>query len=161
MDLSKLRGIVGVVGQQPYRAQRVGVDGAEVLSINLQIRGCAMKIYLFTVLSMLLAGGVHAQSTEARAATPQEESAVTAALKDSLKDPDSAKVSGVKISADGKTACGFVNAKNSFGGYTGNSAFYAMGFKNKSGEPVFAIVGVDSGGLTASAEMCAKDGVRL
>lgn len=40
-----------------------------------------------------------------------------------LKDPDSAKFKGVKESSPGYV-CGFVNAKNSYGGYIGYRVFY-------------------------------------
>lgn len=120
-----------------------------------------MKVQLLAVSLLLLSGNALAQDAGPRDATPDEVQAVTEALKARLKDPDSAKVSGVKVSADGKTACGFVNAKNSYGGYSGNSAFYTMAFKNKSGQPVFAVIGVDSGSNTASAIMCEKDGIKL
>lgn len=59
-------------------------------------------------------------------------------LKRSLKDPDSAKysnftvpkktyailASGVKEATYGYTVCVYVNAKNSYGGYTGNHMFW-------------------------------------
>lgn len=40
-----------------------------------------------------------------------------------LKDPESARFSDVRISADGKYACGEVNAKNAMGGYVGSVGF--------------------------------------
>lgn len=51
-------------------------------------------------------------------------------LKRSLKDPESARVSGVytvktEYSGDAINVCGFINAKNSYGGYTGNKLFVA------------------------------------
>ncbi len=122
-----------------------------------------MKTTLLALSLLLLVGWcAFAQAADtSRPATPEEVQAVTDALKSALKDPDSAKVSGVRISADGKTACGFVNAKNSYGGYSGKSVFYAMGFKNKAGKPVYAVVGVDSGSKTAANIMCKQDGVNV
>ena len=120
-----------------------------------------MKVQLISAVLLLAFGSVYAQSPGPRSATPEEVQGVTEALKSSLKDPDSAKVSGVQISADGKTACGFVNAKNSYGGYSGDSAFYVMVFPRDTGENVYAVVGVDSGSKTSSAIMCEKDGVKL
>lgn len=54
------------------------------------------------------------------------------AVKAELKDPDSAKFHGLRPlkGFDGKVNgyCGWVNAKNSYGGYTGDSFFlYAKG----------------------------------
>ena len=43
--------------------------------------------------------------------------------KASLKDPDSAKFSNLTIDKLGIALCGWVNAKNSFGGYTGATRF--------------------------------------
>jgi hypothetical protein len=40
-----------------------------------------------------------------------------------LKDPDSAKFTNVRKSRDGSHVCGYVNAKNSMGGYVGNQPF--------------------------------------
>jgi hypothetical protein len=121
-----------------------------------------MKVQLLGVLLALFVSNVAAQdSGAARPATPKEEQAVLEALKDRLKDPDSAKISNVKISADGKTVCGLVNAKNSFGGYTGDSVFYVMAFARDGGDPAYAVVGVDSGRETGAATLCAKDGVKI
>lgn len=46
-----------------------------------------------------------------------------------LKDPDSAKFGKVVYRPDG-VVCGYVNAKNSFGGYTGEKAFISLGGPN-------------------------------
>ena len=45
------------------------------------------------------------------------------AVRSSLKDPESARFSNVYMAADGKYACGDVNAKNSMGGYVGATVF--------------------------------------
>lgn len=52
------------------------------------------------------------------------------AVKASLKDPGSAEFKGVYANYTeeyGVVACGYVNAKNSFGGYTGYKAFVSSG----------------------------------
>lgn len=48
-------------------------------------------------------------------------------VKRSLKDPDSAKFDGVRMVKyqSGNVVCGSVNAKNSYGGYTGFKPFVA------------------------------------
>lgn len=49
-------------------------------------------------------------------------------VKDMLKDPESAQFRNVKIAVNTvgeKSVCGQVNAKNSYGGYTGFKSFYA------------------------------------
>lgn len=64
-------------------------------------------------------------------------SAVEAAVSESLLDPQSAQFSKLKIVDrvnEGKSSsmkvCGYVNAKNSFGGYTGNKGFYTFVYVN-------------------------------
>ncbi|HGV9232404.1 TPA: hypothetical protein ACNOH1_002655 [Providencia rettgeri] len=64
-------------------------------------------------------------------------SAVEDAVSESLLDPKSAQFSKLKIvdrSNEGDSSsmkvCGYVNAKNSFGGYTGNKGFYAFVYVN-------------------------------
>lgn len=121
-----------------------------------------MKVQLFgALLALSMSNAVAQDSATARPATPKEEQAVLEALKGRLKDPDSAKISNVKVSADGKTVCGLVNAKNGFGGYTGDSVFYVMSFIREASDPVYAVVGVDSGRDTGAATLCAKDGVKI
>lgn len=57
---------------------------------------------------------------------------IQSAVMNSLKDPDSAKFGEIKgaksegMGADLITVCGWVNARNSFGGYTGMSPFMAL-----------------------------------
>lgn len=53
--------------------------------------------------------------------------AAKAVVKQSLKDPDSAKFQNVRVVDynDGKVVCGEVNAKNSYGGYVGYASFVA------------------------------------
>lgn len=67
-----------------------------------------MKIQVLGMLLAFSISNASAQDAAApRAATPKEEQAVLETLKGRLKDPDSAKISGTKVSADGKTVCGF------------------------------------------------------
>lgn len=61
--------------------------------------------------------------------TGTQRSIVEQGVRAALKDPDSAKFGGpvaAARAADGDvTACGFVNAKNSYGGYVGSSPYIA------------------------------------
>lgn len=59
-------------------------------------------------------------------------------------------------------ACGFANAKNSYGGYVGDRLFYGMLSNIGEGVSVFAVVSGLSGRsseLTTTYEMCVKAGV--
>lgn len=47
-----------------------------------------------------------------------------AAIRDALKDPDSAKFKGVFVNPATKAVCGEVNAKTPMGGYMGYRKFY-------------------------------------
>lgn len=62
--------------------------------------------------------------------TTEQVKAVQDGVRMRLKDPASAMFSGeirASKAADGEiTACGLVNAKNSFGGYVGSSLFIAL-----------------------------------
>ena len=63
------------------------------------------------------------------AAPTVQEKAAIAAVTAKLKDPESARFKGLRIGANG-AGCGWVNAKNEYGGYTG----FAVFFINKEGK---------------------------
>jgi len=46
-------------------------------------------------------------------------------VRTSLKDPESANFKNLRVMSNGRALCGDVNAKNSYGGYTGFKAFVA------------------------------------
>lgn len=55
--------------------------------------------------------------------------AIEAGVKRRLKDPNSAmfdRIQVSKVNQNTYNVCGFVNAKNSFGGYSGNAPFYGV-----------------------------------
>jgi hypothetical protein len=56
-------------------------------------------------------------------ASPEPPKAVIEAVKAQLKDPDSAQFKGI-VQSGPSTYCGWVNAKNGFGGYSGFQLFY-------------------------------------
>ena len=63
-------------------------------------------------------------------ASQKEVARVMAGVKDRLRDPESARFEGIYAmkGSNGKlNYCGYVNSKNSFGGYTGKSQFYFFG----------------------------------
>jgi hypothetical protein len=66
-----------------------------------------------------------------------EESAVKKAVLNGLKDPESAKFGKFKL-IDDERACITVNAKNAFGGYTGDQQAFVM---KKSGSWFFLTTG--------------------
>jgi len=63
--------------------------------------------------------------------TEEQQLAATASVRELLKDPDSATFSGLygakRIDGEGPlVVCGYVNAKNSYGGYVGKKRFFAL-----------------------------------
>lgn len=71
------------------------------------------------VLVLVMIGCAYAYAT-------RDTRAAKSAVTEQLKDPDSAQFSGLRESSDGKHICGYVNAKNSFGGYVGERPFFVI-----------------------------------
>jgi hypothetical protein len=97
---------------------------------------------------------------------PQEKTAIMAAVKHDLKDPDTAKFKWPKL-ADKinpkhfvDSYCGLVNAKNSYGAYTGFEPFEAQVARTDDGKFEVISVTVSNENLTASdlAKMCSSAG---
>lgn len=81
------------------------------------------------VAGLVVCAAASAQApTWARAEVSQEEvGRVEAVVSRSLKDPESARFRGIfklESSTGGEAYCGMVNARNSYGGYTGETMFY-------------------------------------
>jgi hypothetical protein len=93
-----------------------------------------MKI-AFALASCVVLAGCNAGGPAPSAQTPQAApftltaahmKTIQAGLRSSLKDPDSARFGTMRAVKDAKgdvIVCGYVNAKNSFGGYTGDQPF--------------------------------------
>lgn len=74
--------------------------------------------------------------------TAAETKVVEEGVRGDLKDPNSAmfgRMVATRAPADptSTTVCGFVNAKNSFGGYTGDKPFMGLMASDESGKPLF------------------------
>lgn len=77
-----------------------------------------------------------------RAPTSAELKAISMQVADRLKDPDSAKLTDVRVSSgEFRYVCGMVNAKNSYGGYTGKKPFMGM-LDGKGSKQIFAVIGI-------------------
>lgn len=91
--------------------------------------------------------------------TLAEQAALRAALRKKLNDPESARFRWLeRKSKDGMTYCGFVNAKNRFGGYVGFAPYLAVV------QGAFAeIIEFDSPDTDVKVvrEQCAKRGIDL
>ncbi|MGO8840686.1 MAG: hypothetical protein ACLQF1_05960 [Methyloceanibacter sp.] len=70
---------------------------------------------------------------------------IEATVRATLKDPDSARFGAMSATKDmtgSVSVCGWVNAKNSFGGYTGDQLF--IGLLNDGARPaVFTLTAID------------------
>ncbi|MCL2345626.1 MAG: hypothetical protein FWC58_07225 [Desulfobulbus sp.] len=106
---------------------------------------------------LLFAGwGMIAQAADtSRPATPDEIQSITATLKDAL---DSVTVSGIRISANGKVACGFVSGNFVDGK---DNVFYARSLGNKGGKPDYILMGREQGRNTAVTAECQKAGINV
>jgi hypothetical protein len=82
-----------------------------------------MKVF-FAAVSMI---AMCISSAQARQLTGSEKAAVEEAVKGQLKDPFSAKFKWPDyINEESRIYCGYVNAKNSYGGYIGYTMFYVF-----------------------------------
>jgi hypothetical protein len=93
--------------------------------------------------------------------TAAQIAAVHKGLRASLKDPDSARfgrIIGGKTPTGTFAVCGYVNARNSFGGYTGEKPFTGMllpeGF-------VTVAIGGDDSSTMATYHVCSDQGLGL
>ena len=87
-----------------------------------------------------------------RQLTPAEKLAVARAVQDQLKDPESARFKWSSMMGRNGQYCGEVNAKNSYGGYTGFRPFVATLTNGKvSGVTIFGEDGQLSGTAVAVA----------
>lgn len=77
-----------------------------------------------------------------------------------LKDPESAQFRDVKFKNAGDPEswhmCGYVNAKNAFGGYVGFTRFSGMLFVKKGKPHYYLVVSVED---AVANQMCAKNGM--
>jgi hypothetical protein len=90
-----------------------------------------MKLVMSALIGLLVGAG--SVSAEVREFTPAEKAMIAAVVTADLKDPDSAQFQWPAIDFGQHvfySYCGKVNAKNSFGGYTGYKTFQARLFYN-------------------------------
>jgi hypothetical protein len=66
---------------------------------------------------------LEAEQARAKLHTPSALTIAREGLLRTLKDPESAKFGPMRVSRDARAVCGSVNAKNSYGGYSGSQDF--------------------------------------
>lgn len=121
---------------------------------------------IITAMATLVVLAFFSSVSMAAELTAKEKTTIVKAVKDQLKDPDSAKFKWVKL-ADRinpkhfvDSYCGLVNAKNSYGGYTGFEPFEVMAARSENGKFVVISVSVSSSDLPTDAivAMCSDNG---
>lgn len=92
---------------------------------------------------------------------PKQIAAVKSGVLAVLKDPESARFSairGARARKDGAImTCGLVNAKNSYGGYSGNSLF--VGVFQPGGQYEVLRLATDPDLIAETRELCAAHGL--
>lgn len=98
-------------------------------------------------------------SAFAQAAPKLDEKALRQAFEQTLKDAESARFRAIKYQPTGEpggwTMCGEVNAKNSYGGYSGFEPFLGMAIRDGKSMG-YLILGIGE----ASAAVCKEKGLR-
>ncbi len=84
-----------------------------------------MGKWMSLMLVVMVSGCGPSEPQMREAARAKQNAEISLKVKESFKDPDSAKVVIQQVFPlfDGQVACGTVNAKNSFGGYVGDHSF--------------------------------------
>lgn len=121
-------------------------------------RGAALTVALLSATLM----GCDA-APEGRLA-PSQIDFIESAVRQQLRDPDSAQFRDIKIGTgdDAHFVCGYVNAKNGFGGYIGFTRFMGLYFwpgdfeGTHYEEPEFVPMGIDTDGENTAETMCVK-----
>lgn len=100
--------------------------------------------------------------------TEADKSAILSALRREVRDPSSVIAGDYNAGFDEKgvaSVCGWVNAKNGFGGYTGNVPYSGVLATNVRGERVFAVTGLagtpNETKALAILIMCQREGLPL
>ena len=106
------------------------------------------------------------KATTKRQLTAEEVAVVEKGVRGSLKDPNSAMFGSMTAAQEDKNSswvCGMVNARNSFGGYTGPKPFMGMLVHMDGGKAVRMFNVTTMGGTEsatyATMEMCRRYGV--
>lgn len=95
--------------------------------------------------------------------SPEENKAVRHTFEEILRDPSSARYSKIRASVSQFgiiRVCGFVNAKNGYGGYTGNDPFYGIISNTSPKKFTIMLVGAAVPGYKVLKE-CASYGISL
>lgn len=140
-----LNGTASAAGYAPLEAQWLdseGNPGTKVSISDLVTFATSLCVHNTSSLVAQAPAKIAAQAALARARQH---------VTSRLKDPDSAQFQDVTYDASNRVACGQVNAKNSFGGYTGFQQFWVQMPADKD-----AAVWIDSGKDRVARELCGR-----
>lgn len=123
-----------------------------------------IKIAVVGAAMMLLAGCVSSIPTGSPVAITEEmRGQIEAGTRQALKDPESARfgtIAGAQTPDGNISVCGLVNAKNSFGGYTGEQPFFGV-FYPRAGFFEFRTMGGSDGDRLGLRMVCQQSGVLI
>lgn len=133
------------------------------MSVKTNLPGLAFAAALVLLLQPVIA--IAAGSHATRELTKLEKAAVETGVRKKLKDPESARFKWPPAVIGQETYCGFVNAKNSYGGYAGFVPFYIAIFDDR-GKPYAALSMLatddpEDTNTAVVAQMCATAGFDL
>lgn len=115
-------------------------------------------MFKYSLMVLFAFGGAAAMAEDAHL-SPEQEQTISEAFKAVLLDPESGMISGLAAaeSANGTlSVCGYINAKNRFGGYTGKVPFFGT-FRDARFE--VRSVGQDSDSLQQVMNRCQMFGI--
>jgi len=130
-----------------------------------------MTRYLVLITALALAGCVSAPPQQSASTAPatspvslssDQEARVKQVVTASLKDPDSARFGPMQATYSlqtGTTICGMINARNSFGGYTGDKPYLVV--ISDSGEAALAALGGVERDTAVALRACQRLGMAL
>ena len=112
------------------------------------IAGCSQQSYMAAAFEKAKTFDSHPR----RQLTNFGKSTVETAIRERLKDPQSAIFTWPDFIEGGKTYCGYVNSKNSFGGYVGN-VIYQVTVVDTLDPPFAAVIGIGTGDASDSRSL--------
>ena len=118
-----------------------------------------MQVAWMFVVAVLVTGCVSqgVKVREATELTPAQRTVIEEAIRLRLKDPNTARFGGFKarMAPDhGMIVCGTVNARKSYGGYSGSTTFFGV-----LRETAFTDVDMDGPGSQGASNRCAQAGL--
>lgn len=140
-----LNGTASAAGYAPLEAQWLDNEGNPGTKVSINdLIAFASSLCVYNTSSLIAQAPAKIAGQAALARARQH-------VTSRLKDPSSAQFQDVTYDASSRVACGQVNAKNSFGGYTGFQQFWVQMPADEE-----AVVWIDSGKDRVAQELCGR-----